>query len=185
MVYILLGQGFEEMEAITPFDLLSRAGIPVCFAGIGGKRITGAHGIVIESHTTVEEISVHGAEMVVLPGGSGGVESIQSSSVALEKVREIWGQGGYVGALCAAPVILARLGIADGRQVTCYPHEKWEIQMCHSVLRSDVPAVRDGKLITGASAGCAIAFSLALIDALRGPELACKVKKEIVIRGRD
>ncbi len=182
MVYILLGHGFEEIEAITPYDLLSRAGIPVCFAGIDGKRITGAHGITVEAQITVEEIKPVNAEMIVLPGGRVGVESILSSETALYMVRQIWDLGGFAAAVCAAPSVLACLGIADGRQVTCYPHETWESRMARSRLVKDVPVIRDGKLITGASAGCSIAFSLELISALRGDELAQRIRKEIVIR---
>ncbi len=182
MVYIVLGAGFEEMEAITPFDLLSRGGVPVCFAGIGGKRITGAHGITIEAALTVEEIDSRNGEMIVLPGGRGGVESIQASSVTLEKVKEIWKQGGFVAAICAAPVVLAGLGISDGKQVTCYPGDCWTAQMNKAVLMPHVATVRDGSLITGTSAGCAIDFSLELLSALRGEEAAQKVRQEIVIR---
>lgn len=182
MVYIVLGAGFEEMEAITPYDLLSRAGVSVCFAGIGGNRITGAHGITIEAALTVEEISTHDAGMIVLPGGRGGVECMQASSVTLEKIREIWTQGGFVAAICAAPVVLAGLGITDGKQVTCYPGQCWTEQMHKAVLLPDVAAHRDDRLITGTSAGCSIAFSLELVSALCGEEAAQKVRKEIVIR---
>lgn len=181
MVYILLGQGFEEVEAITPYDLLSRAEIPVCFAGIGGKWITGSHGIALDAEIAVEDIVPHDAEMIVLPGGRGGVESILASQVACSKVMQVWEQGGYAAAICAAPVILESLGITDGKCVTCYPQEIWESQMLRGHLVQGVSAVRDGRVITGASAGCATEFSLELIAALRGDDLAQKIRKELVI----
>ncbi len=182
MVYIVLGRGFEEMEAITPFDLLSRAGIPVCFAGIGGKNITGSHGITVKTGIAVEEIKPLEAEMIVLPGGRVGVESILASQAALDKVQKVWEQGGFAAAICAAPVILSSLGITDGKSVTCYPQEMWESRIRCKHLVKDAPAVRDGKVITAASAGCATEFGLALVAALRGDDLAQKIRKEIVIR---
>ena len=72
MVYIILGEGFEETEAIAPGDLLRRAGAPVCYAGIGGRRVTGSHGIVIEADIALEELDLTQLEMIVLPGGLQG-----------------------------------------------------------------------------------------------------------------
>lgn len=182
MVYIVLGQGFEEMEAITPCDLLRRAGIPTAFAGIGGKEIAGSHGIVIHVDVTVEEMDMEGLDMIVLPGGRQGVETILGSTVTLEAVSSAWKAGKFVAAICAAPTVLASLGITDGRKVTCYPDEIWTSKMGKALLQPDAAAVRDGNLITGTSAGCSVPFGLALVSALKGEEAAQKVEKGIVLR---
>lgn len=179
MVYVLLGTGFEETEAIAPVDLMRRAGIQVHTVGIGSQIVTGSHGIKIQADITLEEMDLTTLEMIVLPGGLGGVASISANEAALNAVRFAWENGRYVAAICAAPTILAKLGITDGREITCYPG--CETQMGNAQL-TDLAAVQDGKLITGTSAGCAIAFGLQLISALKGPDAANTVAEQIVLR---
>ncbi len=180
MVYILLGTGFEETEAITPLDLLRRAGIPAMTVGIGGKTVTGGHGIAVEADITLGEMDLTQTEMMVLPGGLGGVQSVRNSPAALDALSFAWQNGKYVAAICAGPTVLSELGITQGRHVTCYPG--CEAQMPGAAVHADVPCITDGRLITGASAGCAVAFGLALISALKGPDAAQAVQHQIVIR---
>lgn len=179
MVYVLLGSGFEETEAIVPVDLMRRAGISVLTVGIDGKTVVGGHGIAVQPDITLDEMDLTALEMIVLPGGLGGVASIRASEKALEAVRFAWNNDRYVAAICAAPTILAKLGITHGREVTCYPG--CEADMGSAQL-TDLAAVQDGKLITGTSAGCAIAFGIQLICALKGPDAANTVAEQIVIR---
>ena len=180
MVYVLLGTGFEEMEAITPIDLMRRAGIPVLSVGVTGKTVYGSHGIGIEADILLEEIDLTDLEMIVLPGGLGGVASTRASEGALNALRFAWENGKYVAAICAGPTVLADLHITDGKQATCFPG--CEGNMGSARMVSDSACIRDGKLITGTSAGCAIPFGLALIDALKGSDTANAIAKQIVIR---
>ena len=180
MVYVLLGTGFEETEAIAPIDLLRRAQIPVMTVGINGKTVFGSHGIGIEADILLEEMDLTGLDMIVLPGGLGGVASVNACSPALDAVRFAWENGKFVAAICAAPTILAALGITDGRKATCYPG--CEENMGAANMQEGKAAVIDGKLITGTSAGCAIPFGLALITALKGEEEAQRIAQQIVIR---
>ena len=180
MVYVLLGTGFEEMEALAPVDLLRRAGIDVLTVGVTGKTVYGGHNIGVEADILLEEMDLTQLDMIVLPGGLGGVASARASQGALDALKFAWENDKFVAAICAGPTVLADLHITDGKQATCYPG--CEAQMGNGVMRSDVPCVRDGKLITGASAGCAIPFALALIEALKGPEAAKAIEKQIVIR---
>ena len=180
MVYILLGTGFEEIEAIAPLDLMRRAGIDVMTVGINGKIVSGGHGIGIESDITIGEIDLTNLDMIVLPGGLGGVASARSCPDALNALKFAWDNGKFVAAICAGPTVLADLGITDGKNTTCYPG--CETGMAGAKIIADAACVRDGKLITGTSAGCAIPFGLALIEALKGPETAAQIKKQIVIR---
>ena len=110
MIYIVLGTGFEPMEAIVPCDILRRGGVDVKFAGIGGRNVIGGHGITVTADCTVEEIDEDALEMIVLPGGLGGVESILGCRAALEIVQRAWDCGKYVAAICAGPTVLAKLG---------------------------------------------------------------------------
>ena len=180
MVYVLFGTGFEEMEAITPVDLLRRAGISVLTVGLGGTVIRGSHGIPVQTDISIEQMDLTDLDMIVLPGGLGGVASIQADSRALDAVRFAWENGKYVAAICAAPSILAALGITQGKNATCYPGIEEKMPGAH--IHADVPALRDGRLITGASAGCAVEFSLMLIAALKNPGSAADVAEQIVIR---
>lgn len=180
MVYFLLGEGFEETEAVAPIDLLRRAGIQVQTVGVTGLLVPGSHGIGIQADIAMEDVDLAKAEMVAIPGGLKGVASLRASAAAMDTLRKAWDMGLYVAAICAGPTVLADLGIPDGRRATCYPG--CEAGMGKAIMVSEAAAVQDGRLITGTSAGCAIAFGLALIEALRGKEAADTVASQIVIR---
>lgn len=180
MVYMLLGTGFEETEAVAPLDILRRAGVKVLTVGIDGKTVCGSHKIPVVADITPEEMDLTEMDMIVIPGGMGGVASLRACPAALEALKFGWDNGKYVAAICAGPTVLADLGITDGRHATCYPGQ--EIHMGNAKMEKDAAVVADGRLITGTSAGCAIPFGLALAEALVGKEAAEKVKEQIVIR---
>jgi len=180
MVYVLLGTGFEETEAIAPIDLMRRAGIQVLTVGLNGKTVYGGHGIGVEADITVDEMDLTDLEMIVLPGGLGGVASIRACQAAMDAIAFAHENRRFVAAICAGPTVLADLGITSGKNATCYPG--CEDGMGDARMIADAAAVRDGKLITGTSAGCAVKFGLALVEALRGKEAAETVEKQIVIR---
>ena len=180
MVYVLLGTGFEETEAIAPIDLLRRAEIDVITVGLNGKTVYGSHGIGIVADIAPEQMELAAMDMVVLPGGLGGVASIRASEPAMNAIRYAWENQRLVAAICAAPTILAQLGITDGKSAVCYPG--CEDQMGSAHMRPDAPCVRDDRVITAASAGCAIPFGLALIEALKGSEESQRIARQIVIR---
>ena len=179
MVYVLLGTGFEEVEAIAPIDLMRRAGISVMTVGVTGKTVYGGHNIGIEADITIDEMDLTDLEMIVLPGGLGGVASARASQAALDALRFAWDNGKFVAAICAGPTVLADLHITDNKQATCYPG--CESGMGSAKMVPGTPCVRDGNLITGTSAGCAVTFGLALIEALKGPDAAKAIEKQIVI----
>ena len=180
MVYMLLGTGFEETEAIAPLDLLRRAGVEIATVGINGKVVYGSHGIGIEADLELHQMDLTTLEMIILPGGLGGVASIKASEQAMNAVRFAYENEKYVAAICAGPTILAQLGITDGKRATCFP--SCTDQMGNARMQENAAAVTDGRIITGTSAGCAIPFGLALIEALKGAEAAEKIEKQIVIR---
>lgn len=180
MVYMLLGTGFEETEAIAPLDLLRRAGIPVMTVGLNGKVIYGGHGIGIEADITLDEMDLTDLDMIVLPGGLGGVASCRASQQAMNALAFAWENDKYVAAICAGPTVLADLHITDNRDTTCYPGCESGMGSAH--VLENAACVQDGKLITGTSAGCAIPFGLALIAALKGQYAADAIAKQIVIR---
>ena len=179
MVYMLLGTGFEETEAIAPLDLLRRAGVEILTVGLNGKVIRGSHGICVEADIEISQLDLTNLEMIILPGGLGGVASIRACKEAMEAVRFAWENGKYTAAICAGPTVLADLGITDGKNATCYPGCEGQMGTANMV---EAAAVTDGKLITGTSAGCAVPFGLALIAALKGQAEADRIAAQIVIR---
>ena len=180
MVYVLLGTGFEEMEALAPIDLLRRAGIDVLTVGVNGKVVYGGHKIGFEADITIEEMDLTNLDMIVLPGGLGGVASVRASQAAMDALAFAWENDKFVAAICAGPTVLSDLHITDGKRVTCYPG--CEKQMGDAIYVPDAAALRDGKVITGTSAGCATTFALELIAALKGQDAADTVATQIVIR---
>lgn len=180
MVYILLGTGFEEIEALAPVDLLRRAGIEVTTVGLNGKIVYGSHRIGVQADITIDELDISDAEMIVLPGGLGGVASIRGCSKALEAVKAVAAAGKYVAAICAGPTVLADLGLLTGINATCYPGQI--PNMKDALVVENAACVTDGKIITGTSAGTAVPFALALIEALKGAEAAGAIAEQIVIR---
>lgn len=180
MVYMLLGTGFEETEAIAPLDLLRRAGIEVLTVGVNGKIVYGGHNIGVEADILLSEMDLTNLEMIILPGGLGGVASVRASQEAMAALDFAWQNGKFVAAICAGPTVLADLGITANKNATCYPG--CEGNMGGAQVHSDAPCVQDGKLITGASAGCAIPFGLQLVAALKGEETAKNIARSIVIR---
>lgn len=179
MVYVLLGTGFEETEAIAPIDLLRRAGIRVLTVGLNGDVIFGGHGIGVKADISVDEMDLTDLEMIVLPGGLGGVASIRACQQAMDAIRFAYDNGKVIGAICAGPTVLGDLGITKGKTVTCYPGCE---DGCPGAAFEKAAAVTDGRLITGTSAGCAVPFGLALIRALKGKEAADAIEAQIVIR---
>lgn len=180
MVYILLGTGFEEVEALTPCDLLRRAGVEVHLVGLSGHRIIGSHKICVETDLTIEEAAHQLPELLVLPGGLGGVQSILGCDTALELTKQCWNAGKTVAAICAAPTILAKLGIVGDKKATCYPG--MEPQMGEADMQ-DASTVVDGRLITGRAAGSAMDFALCLVERTAGKAEAERIAGGVVYRG--
>ena len=179
MVYVLLGKGFEETEAVTPVDLLRRANIPVLTVGIGGNVIEGSHKIPIAADITIEQMDLTQMDALVLPGGLGGVASIMASDAAMDAVRFAYENNITLGAICAGPTILASLGVLDGKNATCYPGCEDKMGKANILPHA---AVTDGTIITGTSAGCALPFGLALIAALKGEAEMQRIRDQVVIR---
>ena len=180
MVYMLLGTGFEETEAIAPLDLLRRAGVEIATVGVTGKIVYGSHNIGIEADILIDELDLTNLDMIILPGGLGGVTSVRASEEAMNALRFAWDNGKFVAAICAGPTVLADLGITSGKKATCYPG--CEDGMGDAIMVPNAAAVRDGRLITGTSAGCAIPFGLELIKVLKDEHEAERIATQIVIR---
>ena len=180
MVYIILGQGFEEIEATAPGDILRRGGVEVCYAAAGSSlSVPGSVGITLQADVLARDIAPKRGDTVVIPGGMGGVNTLKHDDAVMAMIAKAAENGAELAAICAGPSVLAKLGLLDGKNITCYPGCEDQMGSAHMVC---APAVTDGKLITGTSAGCAVPFGLALIAALKGQAAAQAVAEQIVIR---
>ncbi|MEM2282913.1 MAG: DJ-1/PfpI family protein [Candidatus Hadarchaeales archaeon] len=174
---ILLADGFEEIETSTTFDILVRCGAEVKLAGLKRGIIRGSRGMRVQPDTTVEKVKVDELDALILPGGYPGYENLRKSEHVKRLVREAIEKGKLVGAICAAPVVLADAGVLQGKKCTVYPGFEEELKKAGAKV-SDSLVVRDGNLITSRGPGTAFAFALALAGALTGKETVEKVKKE-------
>jgi len=166
-VLVPLADGFEEIEAITVVDVLRRAGIEVCTAGLMSRTVTGSHAIRIEADTTLDDVADTHFDMIVLPGGMPGAQRLREDERILELVRAQARRGHYTAAICAAPSVLAAAGVLDGRTATSYPGFL-DARTTPGLELSTAPVVIDGNVVTSRSAGTALDFSLALIELLAG-----------------
>ena len=179
-VLIFLVDGFEEIEAMAPIDLLRRAGITADTVSINeNNKVTSSRKITVLTDKTIDEINFENYEMIVLPGGPG-TENYMKSEKLLEKLKE-FSINRKLGAICAAPTILSALGILNGKQAICFPAcEPDLIKDGAIIVNQDV--VKDNNIITSRGAGTAIDFSLALIEVLLGKNKSHEIRKEILYK---
>lgn len=179
-VLVFLVNGFEEIEAMAPIDLLRRAGIIVDTVSINeDNQVTSSRKIRVLTDKTIDEINFENYEMIVLPGGPG-TENYMKSEKLLEKLKE-FSINRKLGAICAAPTILSALGILNGKQAICFPAcEPDLIKDGAIIVNQDV--VKDNNIITSRGAGTAIDFSLALIEVLLGKNKSHEIRKEILYK---
>lgn len=178
MVGVFFAQGYEEIEALTVVDLLRRANIEVKMISVTGEwLVSGSHGIRVEMDMLLETVDFEQVEMIVLPGGMPGTLGLASCSLLMEQVNRFVSQKKAVGAICAAPTILGRLGLLEGRKACCYPG--MEEELIGAVVVQD-SVVKEGTLLTSRGMGTAIAFGLAIIALLQGEEAAERMAETIV-----
>lgn len=178
MVYMFLAEGFEEIEALCPLDLLRRAGVHIKTVSVGdGDFVTGSHGISVKADMKESAFSDERPEMVILPGGLPGTTNLEASDVVAKAICDAMKNDAYVCAICAAPSILGKRGYLSGKEAVCYPgFEKY----LEGATISDKKVARDGKMITGAGMGVALEFGLTLVSVLCGAEKADALRKSVI-----
>ena len=175
---VFLADGFEEVEALTVVDLLRRAGVLVDTVSVSGKiMVKGSHGIEVKTEALVGEEDFAEVSLVVLPGGMPGTLHLKEHAQVRRICETFFADGRLVAAICAAPTVLADIGLLEGRNATCYP--AMEEKMAGAILSRE-PVVADGNIITSRGVGTAIAFALKLIQALMGKEKADEIGQSIV-----
>ncbi len=176
-VLVFFANGTEEIEALTPVDILRRAGAEVTLAGVGGKELCGSHGIRITADVAAEELSFFDYDMVIVPGGLPGTNHLDASPVVEKALEAVNASGGYLAAICAAPLVLGRRGYLQGREAICYPGFEAELR---GATISEKRVVRDGNVITAAGMGAALDFALLLTEVLFGKEKADALRHGVI-----
>ncbi len=174
MVYVLLADGFEEIEALAPVDFLRRAGVSVTTVSLTGDPVCGAHGIEVTADAPLRDVDFLDADMVVLPGGMPGTANLDECPRMSEILATVYDKGGYLAAICAAPMVLGKRGYLKDKQAICYPGFEEYLSGAEISLR---PVVRDGRIITAKSAGVAWEFGYVLAGILAGRE-ACETVRQ-------
>ena len=166
LVYLFLAEGFEEIEAIAVVDILRRAGITLQTVSIHDtKNVKAAHDVTIEADILINEVDINRADMLILPGGIPGTHNLAKSEKLIELLKEANKRDLYLSAICAAPTVLSKAGLLQGKKAICYPGFETELE--GAVIHDDL-VVRDGKIITSKGPGTAMVFAYALIDILKG-----------------
>lgn len=179
MVYILLAPGFEEMEALVPADLMRRAGLDVALVSPDGELVPGGHNIAVRADMALSEVSIDDMQLLMLPGGGVGVANLGNDSRVEALVRQAAASGKKLAAICAAPSLLSKWGLLEGRQAVCYP--TWADKITDATFLPGEKLAQDGDIITGQAAGASFEFGLKLIEVLAGADTAERVRKEIYL----
>lgn len=178
MIAIFLAEGFEEIEALTPLDMLRRASVDAKTVSITDTlTVTGSHGISVSADMTYSELNLEELDMIIFPGGMPGAKNLDEFPFTDGLIEFALKKGIRIAAICAAPMILGHRGLLKGKRAVCYPGFENEL-LGADVL--DAPCVTDGKITTAKGMGAAIDFSEELISLLCGKELAKKISNSIM-----
>lgn len=176
MIYIYLADGFEEMEALAPADLLRRAGKDVMLVGVNEKKVRGTHNIYVDADIQAENVSLEDAELIILPGGGPGYENLDKNADVDKAVKYCYNNNVRIAAICAAPMVLGKRGVLAGKKATCYPG--FEQYLVDAVFTGD-GVVTDGLVTTAKSAGWSVDFGLELVKLLVSEEASEKLRASL------
>ncbi|MBO5248365.1 MAG: DJ-1/PfpI family protein [Clostridia bacterium] len=178
MVYVLLADGFEEIEALAPVDFLRRAEIPVTTVSLTGKIVCGAHGISVTADADLKDLDFSDADGIVLPGGMPGATHLDQCPQMTEILSSVYNRGGILSAICAAPLVLGKRGYLQNKEATCYPG--FEENLIGARLSSR-PVVCDGRIITAKSAAYAWEFASSIAEAFAGKDRCQSVRSALFL----
>jgi len=177
---MVLADGFEEVEASAPVDVLRRANVNVTIAGLSKKEVPGARGIKVLADTTLDEAKGD-FDAVIFPGGQAGAENLSKSERVRNLIKEMNKKGKIIAAICASPaVVLAPTGVLKDKKAACYPG--MEKEFSKDTCSSTEAVVIDGNIVTSKGPGTALDFGLKLAELLAGKEIASSVKEKMLVK---
>ena len=176
-VLVPLAEGCEELEAVTLIDLLRRAEVEVVTAGLKPGIVIASRGVKLVPDVTLEVALQDQYDMVVLPGGMPGATHLQDDPRIISLLQKMAAAGQYTAAICAAPMVLAKAGLLEGKRATSYPGS---LDAYTGISLQTAAVVQDGKVLTSRGPGTAMDFALALIEVLTGPDKRQQVEAALV-----
>lgn len=177
MIYCFLADGFEEVEAFAPVDMLRRAKKEVLTVGVTGEYVTSSHNICVKADVEISQIELGDElEAIILPGGMPGTKNLEASADVQKAIDFCAENNRYLCAICAAPSILGHKGLLKGKEAIAFPGFEAELEGA-KISKSSV--VRDGKTITAKGAGVAVDFGLEIVGAICSRELSEQIRKSI------
>jgi 4-methyl-5(b-hydroxyethyl)-thiazole monophosphate biosynthesis len=177
MVYMFLADGFEEVEALCPLDVLRRAGVEVTTVGVGKDMIRGAHGICVLADIPDVMYRDPSPEMIILPGGMPGAANLDACKTVDAALKAASRKGAYMAAICAAPFVLGKRGLLEGKRAVCYPG--FEDELAGAEIEKTATVVRDGNVVTAKGMGAAFEFGLELVRCLCDDETAERIRAAV------
>ena len=178
-VALILAEGFEEVEAIAPIDVLRRAGVEVLVVGLTPEPVTSARNVKVVPDTTIDQLSPDELDLVILPGGAGGVERLKEDPRVERLLKAMQEKKKLIGAICAAPTALAKFGLLEGKKATVYPSLVEEIKPAQFINQA---VVEDENVITSQGPGTALEFGLKLAERLVGKEKAREGARRMLVK---
>lgn len=176
--YVFLADGFEEIEALTPVDVLRRAGEQVKTVSVNASpNVTGAHGVAVQADLVLASADFSDAGYLILPGGMPGTLNLGKTAALCELLQAHAAKNGKLAAICAAPSVLGRLGLLQGREAICYPGFEDQLR---GARVSDCNVVCDGNILTAAGPGVSLPFALALVADLKGQAAADQISASML-----
>ena len=168
MITVFLANGFEEVEAITPVDIMRRAGLDVRTVSIyDSPMVTGAHKVPIQADMVFCQVDFSQVDLIVLPGGLPGSTNLDACEPLCQAIKKHTEGGKPVAAICAAPLVLGHLGLLVGRKATCYPGVEPELT---GATCTGAMVEVDGNIITGKGPAAAVEFGYTLVEQFKSPE---------------
>jgi len=178
-VFVLLADGYEEIEALMPVDVLRRAGLDVSIVSTSEESfVTGAHNISVKSDLFLDDVDAENGELLILPGGMPGASNLFENEKVKSLITSFSEKKKWLAAICAAPMILGEMGMLQGKKATCFPGFEKHLKGAEVVKDS---AITDGHIITGRGIGAAMEFSLEIVRNLLGDDTARKLGKEMMV----
>ena len=186
-IYIFLADGFEDIEALATNDVLRRAGLRTSLTSISDEPfVTSSHGITVGTDECLPFLGnghdgTAEQDVLIFPGGMPGTKHLASNRRLMSLMKEHYASGGTVAAICAAPgLVLSQLDSLEGKEMTCF--DGFEDKLIAKGARfTPRPAVTDGRIITGRSAGHAIAFGMEILRKLKGEEVSSQVRQSLFL----
>ena len=178
-VCIFLAEGFEEMEAMFPLDIMRRGGLNVKTVSVtGNKTVISSHQVPIVADLLFEELKEEDVEMIVLPGGLPGATNLDAHAGLDKLIMSFAAAGKPLAAICAAPMVYGKRGLLKGKKATCYPGFE---QYLEGADCTGAMVEKDGNVITGKGPGAAMEFALAVVELLQGKDKVAELKEAMIV----